>query len=365
MRIVIATPLYPPEIGGPATYAKLLLEGLPEKGIEVTLVKFSEVRHWPKGARHLVYFWRVRRALRGADFALALDPVSTGLPVCLAARLAHKPFFVKVVGDYAWEQGRQRCGITAPLDEFVRTRKVPLVVGILRGVETYVASRAKHVIVPSSYLEGIVATWGIPKSKIQVIHNAVPLETFGALPEAVQKLPRPLVVTAGRLVPWKHMDRVIDAVAQLRENGVPASLVVVGEGPELERLVSHAEKKLKHGHLFTGALSHADTLATMSAADVFVLNSSYEGLSHFLIESVSLGVPTIATAVGGNAEVLTNEENGLLVPFGDTPVLVDALTRVLTDAKLRAHLSLRAKESSHRFSVPTMLASVAHFLQHI
>ncbi len=76
MRLVIATPLYPPEPGGPATYAKLLEEGLPSRGIEVTLVKFSDVRKYPKVFRHMAYKGRVKKALRNADAVLALDPAS-------------------------------------------------------------------------------------------------------------------------------------------------------------------------------------------------------------------------------------------------------------------------------------------------
>src|SRR4051812_7117496 len=105
MRLLIATPLYPPELGGPATYAKALEDGLPAHGNQVTLVKFGTVRHLGKGVRHLAFFWHIFTALKHADMVLALDPVSVGLPALLAARLRRKPFLVKVVGDYAWEQG--------------------------------------------------------------------------------------------------------------------------------------------------------------------------------------------------------------------------------------------------------------------
>src|SRR3989338_1641940 len=125
MKLVIATPLYPPEIGGPATYSRLLEEGLPMKGIEVELVKFSEVRHLQKLIRHYVYYRRVLKAARGADAVLALDPVSVGLPAMWAAKRAKKPFVVKIVGDYAWEQGRQRFGVEAELDDFVQTETGP------------------------------------------------------------------------------------------------------------------------------------------------------------------------------------------------------------------------------------------------
>src|SRR3990167_4165522 len=103
MKILIATPLYPPEPGGPATYSKLLEDGLPKLGIDVVLVKFGDIRGLAKVFRHIAYFARVRKAAHDVDLIYALDPVSVGLPSLLAAWVARKPFMVKVVGDYAWE----------------------------------------------------------------------------------------------------------------------------------------------------------------------------------------------------------------------------------------------------------------------
>ena len=362
MKIVIATPLYPPEIGGPATYAKLLEEGLPGKGIDVKLVKFSEVRHLPKIIRHYAYYRRILKAARSADAVLALDPVSVGLPAMKAAQSARKPFVVKIVGDYAWEQGQQRFGVSQMLDEFVRTKQTSLFVRILQKIQTRVARSSMRIIVPSEYLKNIVAAWGIPNEKIEVIYNAVILEAPRTVPPTVATLPRPLVVSVGRLVPWKHVDGIIDAVARLRREGGQTSLTIVGDGPEKSRLAAHAEKKLGSDYIFTGALSHADTLAVMKSADAFVLNSSYEGLSHLLIEALTLGVPIIATRVGGNPEVITVEQDGLLVSEGDTPALARALARVLVDTELRARLGARAKESAKRFSTEAMLSAVSQLM---
>jgi len=367
MKLVIATPLYPPEIGGPATYAKLLVDGLPGKGmdstgspqVEVELVKFNDVRHLPKIIRHYAYYRRVLAAARNADIVLALDPVSVGLPAMRAAMKARKPFVVKIVGDYAWEQGRQRFGVTQMLDEFVKTKHVPFSVRVFRRIQARVARSATRVIVPSNYLKNIVAAWGIQPKKIEVIYNAMSHETPGTVPKSVKKLSRPLVVTAGRLVPWKHMDGVIDAVAQTSL----ISLAIVGDGPERAALARRASEKLSGRATFTGMLSHKDTLAVVKSADVFVLNSSYEGLSHQLIEALALGVPIIATDVGGNPEVITDSVDGLLVPAGDAPALAHALARILGDEELRASLSAHTRESAKRFSVDAMLARTANVLR--
>jgi glycosyltransferase involved in cell wall biosynthesis len=359
MRLVIATPLYPPEIGGPATYTKILEEGLPQKGIEVEVVKFSDVRHLPKFIRHYLYYRRVLRAARSADVVLALDPVSVGLPALKAAQKAGKPFVVKIVGDYAWEQGQQRFGVTQNLDEFIKTKNVASPVRVFRLIQTHVAESATRVIVPSEYLKGIVMAWGILAEHIQVIYNAVPLEEIGWVPESLAALPRPLVVTAGRLVPWKHMTGVIDAVASLRDT----SLAIVGDGPDRMLLEQLAEKKLPGRHVFTGMLSHTDVLATVRSAETFVLNSSYEGLSHHLVEALALGVPTIATRVGGNPEVVTHEEDGLLIPVNDTAALAQALRLILTDDGLHTRLATRAKEAAKRFSVETLLTETTALLR--
>ena len=192
--------------------------------------------------------------------------------------------------------------------------------------------------------------WGIREEKIKVIYNAVPIESLGVVPEEVKKLPRPLIVTAGRLVPWKNMDGVIDAVSEISG----ASLAIVGEGPEHAALVRRAENKLHGRAVFTGRLSHKDTLAVVKFSDVFVLNSSYEGLSHLLIEACLLNVPIVATDAGGNSEVV-NDKNGTLIPVGDTKALICAIQEIKQPTK----------EKDLRFAVETMLSKVADVLTHL
>src|SRR3989344_8147291 len=104
MKLLIATGLYPPESGGPATYTKLLEERLPALGFSVLVLPFSRVRHLPKIIRHIAYFFKCLRMACAADVVYALDTASAGLPAALAAKLAGKKFLVRVHCDYAWEQ---------------------------------------------------------------------------------------------------------------------------------------------------------------------------------------------------------------------------------------------------------------------
>lgn len=357
MKLVIATPLYPPEIGGPATYAKLLAEGLPGEGIEVELVKFSDVRHLPKLIRHYAYYRRVLCAARDADAVLALDPVSTGLPAMKAAKKAGKPFVVKIVGDYAWEQGRQRFGVTQELDEFVRTKQPSWFVRRLQAIERNVATSADKVIVPSHYLQHIVALWGISEERVRVIYNSVVIEGRGKVPDTVQNASRPLVMTAGRLVPWKGIDGVIEAMVKVPN----ATLIISGDGPEREVLRQQAEKKIPGRYVFTGALPHTDVLSVLELVDVFVLYSSYEGLSHMLVESLMLGTPAIAARVGGNSEVL---DEASLVTKGNTAELTERIANVLR-ADEKKNRTAFGKLADKQLSPETMLSATAELLNHI
>jgi glycosyltransferase involved in cell wall biosynthesis len=334
MKLVIATPLYPPEIGGPATYAQFLFAALPKEGIEVELVKFSEVRHLPKIIRHYAYYRRILRVAYNADVILALDPVSVGWPVMRAAQKARKPFVLKVVGDYAWEQGTQRFGVIQSLDEFVQTAKVPPRVRVLRRVQTRVAASAARVIVPSAYLKKIVAAWGIPSEKIEVIYNGIELPEIQALKARPSGF---LVVSSGRPVPWKGFEA-------------------------LKRVVAHEPA----WHLFIASgLSRTETLGWVKSADVFVLNSSYEGLSHALIEAMTLGTPVIATDAGGNAELVENGVTGLLVPLGNESALLAALKDIEQNRVAARSRAVNAQTRMKKFSTETMLRETATLLKKI
>jgi len=362
MRLLIATPLYPPEPGGPATYARLLEAQLPQVGIQVALLKFSAVRRLPKIVRHVYYTFLLLRAGRDADAILALDPVSTGFPAMVASLALRKPFFVKIVGDYAWEQGSQRFGVRESLDHFVHNRHVPMGVAVLRNVQTMVARQAKMIIVPSNYLRTIVSLWGIPSQKISVVYNAMQTEVAGVVPLTVQHMTRPRVVSVGRLVPWKGMPGVIDAVVDIKAEFPEVTLAIAGDGPDRDTLEHFMHVRLGTSGTMLGSLSHADALAVIHDADVFVLNSTYEGLSHLLIEAMALGKAIIATNVGGNPELIEDGKNGLLVPEGDRAALVGALSHLLKTPTHRATLGLAARESAQRFTPETMSRATATVL---
>lgn len=359
MKLVLATPLYPPEAGGPATYAKILEEELPKHGIEVVTVKFGEVRHLPPLIRHVAYFFAVLKETKGAKVILVQDTVSAGLPSTLASIVSGVPLIVRVPGDYAWEQSTQRYGVTDSIDEF-QHKKYGSKVETLRNIQRFVVSHAKKVIVPSKYFGQIVEGWGVCKENVVVIyHGVVPL-LFD--PVSVSKNEKLLAISVGRLVPWKGFAEIVRAFESLPN----WHLVIIGDGPEKERLQRVIqEKQLSERVILLGGVSRPTVLSWCKVADAFVLNTAFESFSFQVAEAMALGTPVIATSVGSLPELIESGKEGVLLTLNDVYGFQKALEEVDTKKEIWNSRVRSAREKIQGFSKDTMILKTAQLIQHI
>jgi glycosyltransferase involved in cell wall biosynthesis len=282
--------------------------------------------------------WYARKAdmvyVNGLDF-----------PGVLGARLMRKPSALKVVGDFAWEYAVRHGWTEDGIDEFQTahyTRKVELV----RKIEHWYALNVHRVITPSHYLKSIVAGWGVPMERISVVYNALVSRFDGTLsPEEARRtvaLQGTLVLTVARLYKWKNIDTLIRLVPDLPPE---SRLVIVGDGPEEVALKGLAEElEVSHRVVFVGRVPQSQVATYLRAADVFVLNTRYEGLSHTILECMDVGLPVVATAVGGNMELIEDGFNGFLVPVDDRKQIVSAVRKLLYDRNTRERFVERSKE---------------------
>lgn len=367
MRILVATGLYPPEIGGPATYTKELEQGLPERGIEVTVVPYSRARKYWKVVRHFAYFCMLISAARPCQVIYAQDPVSVGLPAALAAFVLRKRFVLKIVGDYAWEQATQRAGFTGTLEEF-QSAKLSLFPGVLRSVERWVARRAVRIVVPSKYLAKVVSRWQMAESRMSVIYNGAAIPEIGLkqVIRGVLRFQGRLVISVGRLVPWKGFEALIKVHVRMLKTLPDLRLMIVGDGPDRQKLEALVESLgVGESVVFTGPLERDVLLRYIRAADVYALNTSYEGFSHLLLEVSLVGAPIVTTPIGGNTELIEGGVNGLLVTPNDEHALEEKITALLTDTALRAKIATNAKRKAEKYSIPRMLDETATLLKRI
>ena len=368
MKILIATGIYPPDIGGPATYSKIIGEELTRRGHSIVILTYGNCndpgvvcvsRKIPKGLRHAVYFLKTIWHGARADIIFAQDPVSVGLPSSLAAILLRKKFIVKIVGDYAWEQGMQRFGVKDLLDDFLAHRYGARV-ELLRRIQFFTARRAKVILVPSDYLKSVVARWGISEKFIQVIPNSARAPRLLSKNEAKKKLGLEgrVLLSAGRFVPWKGFGMLVELAGRLHKK-MPFTLVILGDGPErvpLEALKNRL--KLDSCVFMPGRVSKDILDLYLASSDAFLLNTAYEGFSHQLLEAMIAGVPIIATNAGGNKEILIDGENAIIAAYNDQESWTRALERFFEDSPLRARMANEGRRLKDHFTIDDMMSSL-------
>lgn len=345
MKIVIATGIYPPEIGGPAGYVKGLATELVKRGHEVEVVTYGDGRteRHPNfevvvisrsgGAlmRYARYAKSVYKMAKTADLVYAQGPVSEGLPAAVATLVARKPLALKIVGDFAWEQYMQSpLAETEPesLDEFL-THNHQGKIRVYEAVERWVAKRAKCIIVASYYMKGAVSQWRVNREKIHVIHNAITLQrVIGSRDEVRARLGLPtdvkLVLTAGRVIYWKRMDLAIRSVARL---GGDWRLLIAGEGHMVKEWQQLAQEMgVKDRVVWLGRVDRDKLWEYMAAADVFVMPSCLETFSFVLLEALAQGCPAVISDRGGMLEIAERYPPLVTVsPFGDEEALAKAI----------------------------------------
>ncbi|MFD7734719.1 glycosyltransferase family 4 protein [Kitasatospora phosalacinea] len=183
----------------------------------------------------------------------------------------------------------------------------------------------------------------VPAERVHVVPNGVGAEFFHPLRE--QRGGRPLrLLTVGRLSAQKNVDRLLEALALVRE---PVRAVIVGDGELRPRLLAKAAALGLRDVEFTGALHGAELLAAYAAADAFVLSSDREGMPLVLLEAMAAGLPVIATDVPGTAELVGT--TGLLAA-PEPAALAAAIDRAAADPALRRTLAERGAEVAARHS---------------
>lgn len=282
----------------------------------------------------LPLLWRLRRKGRlnliDAHFAYP-----NGYAAMLLGRWLGVPVTITLRGT---EPGHVRCGA-------LRNR----VVAALQG--------AARIFSVSGSLRQLAVDLGVNEDKVRVVGNGVDLERFKpvARSEARHRLGlpvrAPILVSVGGLVERKGFHRVIECLPAMLEQYPELVYVVVG-GPSPEGDMT-GELKRQVGRLglgehvrFTGPMAPADLHLPLSAADVFVLATRNEGWANVFLEAMACGLPVVTTNVGGNAEVVCREGLGLLVPFGDTAALRQAIERALATAWDRQAIIAYARENT-------------------
>jgi glycosyltransferase involved in cell wall biosynthesis len=240
-----------------------------------------------------------------------------------------------------------------------RAARVPVAIVSKRSMDVYPRVRDRWAVrlvngladcvtaVAGAVGDHVHRTEHCPREKIVVIPNGVDPARItagdAAGAPAIDRVAGGHVVgTIARLV-WKRgYEELIEAAALLKQDEPDTRLVVVGDGPLRPALEEQARSLgLNGGVRFMGSVPRAARL--LPQFDVFVLSSQLEGMSNGLLEAMAAGRPVVATAVGGNTEVVVDGDSGLLVPAKDPKALASAILRLLRDPELARRMGEAAR----------------------
>ena len=306
--------------------------------------------------RHLGFLYHVCQAIRsslksGARPAIVTtyDPLVTGVVGWLVSRWTGAALIPEVNGDYtAWENHLTSSG-----------RKQHIRRAALLAIERFVLQRADAV---KLQFHAQISYFGdhAPKHRMHFF-NYVNLQGFF---EAQPDERRSVVLFVGYPLEVKGLDILIEAFKRANRVAPQWRLKIIGWYPDRAVLDRHID-----GHEaieVSEPMAHHLIAAEMAKCGIFVLPSRTEGIARVLLESAAVGVPRVATRVGGAATVVAHDADGLLVEPGNVEDLQDALLRLMTDGELRHRLgAAAARRAREEFTAETYVSKVAAFYRDV
>ncbi len=222
--------------------------------------------------------------------------------------------------------------------------------------------RSNRIIAISHAVRDALVTSGIDPSRITVVHSAIDLQATRAKPPAPLHsrfgIPAesPVAIAVAALTGEKDHGTLIEAARSLHSKRPDLHWLLVGDGPRRAALEAQigATNSAAFVHL---AGQVEDPRPLIAASSVFVSTSTDEGLGTSILDAMALGVPVVATRVGGTSELLDGGA-GLLTEAGAPEATAQAVELVLSDAVRRAWTLERAREAVARFDLPGMVEGV-------
>ncbi|MDO8495766.1 MAG: glycosyltransferase family 4 protein [bacterium] len=373
-KLLITTGIFPPDIGGPASFSMALGQRMGTK-LGLTVLTYSSTlkiksdkhlpfkvmrvwRKWPWFLRHLIYSFKVFGQMAKHDQVFVLNILNGGLPAMIGKSFFKKKYTVRVVGDRAWEAAINKGKTFFMIDDWQKSRKKGWI-GFLFKLQRKICLKADQIIVPSNYLSRIVQGWGVPENKIKVVYNGVDFSPSDLGREEARKkigIPGNILLSTGRLVAWKGFRMLIKVMPQLLRINQFFRLVIAGDGPEFKVLRAMVKNMgLDKKVYLVGKKSHAELATYLAASEMYILNTGYEGFSHQLLEAMVAGVPVITTAVGGNREIIHQGENGFMIKYNDEFNLVEAIRTVWQTPELQQRFITEGKQAAEYFNVDKMI----------
>ena len=332
MKILLVTGIYPPDVGGPATFIPQLAQALVEKGHICKVLTLSDTKIIENNDK-LFKVIRVKRktplllrfimnvGIIAVHILFGYRIFANGLhEECgIALSFTGGKGVAKIVGDPIWERATNSLSTSLNLQEF-NSKKIKMTYRAQRKLLKFALNNFGTIITPSLELQKIVRKWGVNK-RILFIPNGVSSKKL----ETNEKIYD--VITVSRLVSWKNVDILVDSA-----NKYGFSLCIIGDGPELEKIKAKATNNDKI--ILKGRLNQDQVDELLKQSRLFALISDYEGLSFALLQAMSFGLPVFVSNVPGNSFVVSKSKNGVATSNSNAENIGREISKLLLNVKM-------------------------------
>ncbi len=254
--------------------------------------------------------------------------------------------------------------------------KIPLITAVRQDPKSYYNSMADKILVPLLYrlpagcvFQTVEQMEYFPKvlqRRSRVILNPVNDKYLNVPAPAVREK---TVVQSGRLVSFKNQEMLLKAFLEVHQKHPDYCLKIYG-GDSFDGTKEKLEKIIRENQAeayirLMGACDHLEE--ELPKAAVYAFSSDYEGMPNALLEAMVLGMPCVATdcPCGAPREVITNGENGLLIPVGNQEAMTEAVNRLIEDRELAERLGRNARKLSERIHGPAVLMQWKGYMEEV
>ena len=360
MDILITVGIFPPDIGGPASFVPKIAKYLINKGHNVKIICLSDKEHLtykddinvirinrnsPIIFRWLKTIVKIYSNSKNNDLIFVNG---LGTETTIANLFIRKKVIRKIVGDPVWERVYNKNLIDESFDDFQENNH-GLSISLQKMIRNWSINKSNLIITPSQHLKNFIDKIGFDKN-IFVINNGVNIEQHNkvVLENNIIQL---LVVS--RLVSQKNIDSIIKAVKVMENENI--ILNIVGDGSEINNLKLLVKKyELDKKINFIGKIENTKLNEYLKDADIFIQASNYEGLPHSILEAMNFEIPILSTDVGGCSVLLNKGERGYIIPMPVSEVEIsEGIRKIINnknEAKSKARLAKNYLNQEHNFN---------------
>jgi len=361
MNILITVGIFPPDIGGPASFVPKISDFLIEHGHNVKIICLSEVENRNieddldvvriKRSNNLLIRWikTIYQIVKNGRKNDLIFVNGLGVESTIANLLLKKPLIRKIVGDPVWERAYNQKRTTESFDKF-QSNKHSFLIEIQKLLRNWSINSAEIVVTPSDHLINFVSVLGF-KNKILKVNNGVDITDIERTNE--HKADINLIIIS-RLVVQKNINIVIEAMKLLDNKNLKLS--IIGEGREFSKIESTIhDLNIQNQVQLLGKIDNNRISQFLINADIFIQASNYEGLPHSVLEAINYEVPILSTDAGGCKDLLNDGERGFVIPIPpEKNIIAENISFIINnkaEATKRANTAKAFIIKKHNFSI--------------